>query len=240
MSGRNRKKTQKAPRQEKAAVPAQEASAAADEAKKQRSTSAPKTAPNAQKKGAADTVRDSLNDIVRPIEISGLPKDEIELSVEEDRKRLLAEGIGLLVLVLVLLFAVFAFGVVANYTGNVWLLILIIFALTAVWFVSKRMGRFFSKYFHKTGCVDFGTKYVFLYLKGDPADAVAVTYRDIESFAFVRQGSSLRLLLWGDWVKHPSGYQYVGISRPFDKESLGPLEDEVRALMAKHHVKEKK
>ena len=151
-----------------------------------------------------------------------------------------AQGLALLVAVLALLFLVFWCGVVANYTGNVWLLLLLIAALTAAWFVSKRMGRFLGKFFMKTGVIDFGHTYVYIYEKSDPKEATVVTYKDIKSYMIVRQGNSLRFLLWGSWVKHPSGYLYVGMTRPFMADTLDALEADLSTTMARHHVKEKK
>ena len=189
---------------------------------------------------ASDAVLGDIIGITKPIAIPDLPEDEVELSVGEDRKRLLLQGLALLVAVLALLFLVFWCGVVANYTGNVWLLLLLIAALTAAWFVSKRMGRFLGKFFMKTGVIDFGHTYVYIYEKSDPKEATVVTYKDIKAYKIVRQGNSLRFLLWGSWVKHPSGYLYVGMTRPFMADTLDALEADISATMVRHHVKEKK
>ena len=189
---------------------------------------------------ASDAVLGDIIGITQPIAIPDLPEDEVELSVGEDRKRLLLQGLALLVAVLALLFLVFWCGVVANYTGNVWLLLLLIAALTAAWFVSKRMGRFLGKFFMKTGVIDFGHTYVYIYEKSDPKEATVVTYKDIKFYKIVRQGNSLRFLLWGSWVKHPSGYLYVGMTRPFMADTLDALEADISATMVRHHVKEKK
>ena len=65
----------------------------------------------------------------------------------------------------------------------------------------------------------------------DPKEATVVTYKDVKFYKTVRQGNSIRLLLWGDWVKHPSGYLYVGITRPFMADTLDPLETRVSARL---------
>ena len=65
-------------------------------------------------------------------------------------------------------------------------------------------------------------------------------YKDIKSYAIVRQGNSIRLLLWGSWVKHPSGYQYVAIVRPFMADTLDELAEQIRERMIAHHVKKHK
>lgn len=189
---------------------------------------------------ASDAVLGDIIGMAKPIAIPDLPEDELELSVGEDRKRLLLQGVLLLLAVLALLFLTFWFGVVANASGNVWLLLALILSLTAAWFVSKRMGRFLGKFFMKTGVVDFGSKYVYIYEKSDPKEATVVTYKDVKFYKTVRQGNSIRLLLWGDWVKHPSGYLYVGITRPFMADTLDSLETQICETLARHHVKEKK
>lgn len=189
---------------------------------------------------ASDAVLGDIIGMAKPIAIPDRPEDELELSVGEDRKRLLLQGVFLLLAVLALLFLTFWFGVVANASGNVWFLLALILSLTAAWFVSKRMGRFLGKFFMKTGVVDFGSKYVYIYEKSDPKEATVVTYKDVKFYKTVRQGNSIRLLLWGDWVKHPSGYLYVGITRPFMADTLDSLEAQIRETLARHHVKEKK
>ena len=191
-------------------------------------------------KRASDAVLGDIIGMAKPIAIPDLPEDEVELSVGEDRKRLLLQGLALLAAVLALLFLTFWFGLVANASGNVWFLIALILSLTAAWFVSKRMGRFLGKYFMKTGVIDFGHTYVYIYEKSDQKEATVVEYKDIKTYGIVRQGNSLRLLLWGSWVKHPSGYLYVGMTRPFMADTLDGLEADIRATMARHHVKEKK
>ena len=191
-------------------------------------------------KRASDAVLGDIIGMAKPIAIPDLPEDELELSVGEDRKRLLLQGVLLLLVVLALLFLTFWFGVVANASGNVWFLLALILSLTAAWFVSKRMGRFLGKFFMKTGVVDFGSKYVYIYEKSDPKEATVVTYKDVKFYKTVRQGNSIRLLLWGDWVKHPSGYLYVGMTRPFMADTLDALEADISATMVRHHVKEKK
>ena len=102
------------------------------------------------------------------------------------------------------------------------------------------MGRFLGKFFMKTGVIDFCHTYVYIYEKSDPKEATVVTYKDIKSYMIVRQGNSLRFLLWGSWVKHPSGYLYVGMTRPFMADTLDALEADLSTTMARHHVKEKK
>lgn len=165
---------------------------------------------------------------------------EVELLVEEDRKRLLLSGVGLLLLIFALLFcAVFAYAA-AEFTGQIALLLIVLVAVAVVWFVSKRMGRLLGKFFGKVDVCEFRPKELVIFEKADKAKALEVPYVDIKGYELIRQGSSLRLLLWGSWVKHPSGYEYVAINRPFMADSLDELEAQIKGRMVAHHVKRHK
>ena len=85
---------------------------------------------------------------------------------------------------------------------------------------------------------DFGCRNVLLYLKSDPKKAQVVVYKDIKNYKLIRQGGSLRLLLAGNWVTHPSGYQLVDINRPFMKDSLDGLAAQIKDVMREHRVNE--
>lgn len=165
---------------------------------------------------------------------------DVELRIEEDRTRLLVCGLGLLVLVFAILFAAVCAYALADVTGNIALLLVVVVAITAVWFISKRMGRLLGKYAAHVGVCDFGTSELTIYEKAGVTKAVVVPYKQIKGYSIVHQGSSLRLLLWGSWVTHPAGYEYVGITRPFMKDTLDDLEGQIEECMARHHVKKHK
>lgn len=165
---------------------------------------------------------------------------KVELTVEEDRTRLILQSAALLVLNIALLALAFVCWVAANVTGNVVLLIVIIALLTAVWFCSKRMGRLFSKFFGRVPVALFRESDLVIYEKADRKKALVVPYAKVRGYKVIRQGSSLRLLLWGDWVEHPSGVYYVGINRPFMKDTLDALTDRIAERMRAHRVKVRK
>ena len=162
---------------------------------------------------------------------------KVELTVEEDRTRLVLQSALLLVLNIALLGLAFVSWVAANVTGSVVLLIVIIFVLTAVWFCSRRMGRLFGKFFGKLPVMLFRERDLVIYEKADRKKALVVPYAKVKGYKVIRQGSSLRLLLWGDWVEHPSGVYYVGINRPFMKDTLDTVSDEIAGRMRAHRVK---
>ena len=104
---------------------------------------------------------------------------DVELRIEEDRTRLLVCGLGLLVLVFAILFAAVCAYALADVTGNIALLLVVVVAITAVWFISKRMGRLLGKYAAHVGVCDFGTSELTIYEKADVTKAVVVPYKQI-------------------------------------------------------------
>lgn len=163
-----------------------------------------------------------------------------DLLVEEDRTRLLLVGIGLLLLIFALLLAAVLAYASAEYTGRIALLLIVLVAVAVVWFVSKRMGRLLGKFFSGVDVCAFYPEKLVIYETADKSKALEIPYSDIRGYELVRQGSSLRLLLWGGWVRHPSGYQYVAIARPFARDSLDELEIKIRQQMDAHRVKRHK
>ena len=213
--------------------------------KKRSATEAAKAGTKAdeQKMTAADTAKAVSDNVLEDMLGIGvekpvgpeLPDEEMELEVEEDRKRLLLQGLGMLAISIALLFVALGAWAAANITGNVVLLLVLIFDLTAVWFVCKGMGKRFNRYASRVHVIDFGCRNVLLY----PKKAQVVTYKDIKNYKLIRQGGSLRLLLAGNWVTHPSGYQLVDINRPFMKDSLDGLAAQIKDVMREHRVNER-
>lgn len=169
----------------------------------------------------------------------GQEAKKFELEVEEDRKRLILQGVGMLVLNVALLFVALGAWAAANITGNVLLLIVILALFTVVWFVSKGMGKRFNRFATKVHVVDFGPRDIVIYEKADPEKALVVPYKKVKNYKCIRQGNSIRLLLAGDWVKHPSGFQLVDINRPFMASTLDSLQADIAAVMKAHRVNER-
>ena len=168
------------------------------------------------------------------------PRDEVVLEVEEDRARLLLQG------VLYLLLAFFGLFLVAGGIGatqisqNMAYMILLLIGLPLAWFASKAMGRRLGKFFSRTNVIDFCRHGVVIYEGSDPKKALSVSYKDIKNYRVVRHGKSLRLLLGGAWVTHPSGLYFVDINRPFMESTLDSVEADVRRIMRENRVNERK
>lgn len=223
-------------------VTGEEARAGKAPAGTEQAAAAPAEGKAAEGKAAAPE-RGIVDSVIGVRDTGADPADDgskVELTVEEDRTRLALQSALLLVLNIALLGLAFVSWVAANVTGNVVLLIVIIFVLTAVWFCSRRMGRLFGKFFGKLPVMLFRECDLVIYEKADRKKALVVPYAKVKGYKVIRQGSSLRLLLWGDWVEHPSGVYYVGISRPFMKDTLDTVSDEIAGRMRAHRVKVRK
>lgn len=220
-------------------VTGEEARAGKAPAGTEQAAAAPAEGKAAEGKAAAPE-RGIVDSVIGVRDTGADPADDgskVELTVEEDRTRLALQSALLLVLNIALLGLAFVSWVAANVTGNVVLLIVIIFVLTAVWFCSRRMGRLFGKFFGKLPVMLFRERDLVIYEKADRKKALVVPYAKVKGYKVIRQGSSLRLLLWGDWVEHPSGVYYVGINRPFMKDTLDTVSDEIAGRMRAHRVK---
>ena len=167
-----------------------------------------------------------------------LPKDQLVLEVLEDRTRLMVQGILYLFLAFAALALTFFFWVYANVSGNILGLIGVIAGLTITWFVSRAMGKRFSRFASGIHVIDFGQKNVFIFAKSDKRKVLVVPYTKIKSYKLIRQGKALRLLLEGAWVSHPSGFEFVDINRPFMANALDQIQEQIEQLMAQHKVKE--
>ena len=158
---------------------------------------------------------------------------EVLLAVEEDRTRLLVQGIAYLLLAFFGLFlvlgAIGATQIAQNVAG-----------LPVAWFSSKAMGRRLGKFARHVGVVDLCERGVRIYVSTDAKRALSVPYGDVKAYKLIRQGSALRLLLSGDWVAHPSGFHFVDINRPFMAGTLDALEEQILGILRAHHVKQAK
>ena len=223
-------------------VTGEEARAGKAPAGTEQAVAAPAEGKAAEGKAAAPE-RGIVDSVIGVRDTGADPADDgskVELTAEEDRTRLVLQSALLLVLNIALLGLAFVSWVAANVTGSVVLLIVIIFVLTAVWFCSRRMGRLFGKFFGKLPVMLFRERDLVIYEKADRKKALVVPYAKVKGYKVIRQGSSLRLLLWGDWVEHPSGVYYVGINRPFMKDTLDTVSDEIAGRMRAHRVKVRK
>lgn len=166
--------------------------------------------------------------------------DEVELAVEEDRAYLALSGVGYLMLALAGLFLVAGGIGAAQITQSLAYLVLMVVGLPVAWFASKAMGRRFQRLWARAHVVDFGRRHLTIWPASDPKKPLELRYRDVKNYKLIRQGASLRLLLSGEWVEHPSGYLLVSITRPFSTETLGELESRIPQIMKAHRVNERR
>lgn len=168
------------------------------------------------------------------------PDEEIELAVEEDRARLWVTGALFLLLAFAGLLLIGGGIGATQLTQNVLCLIFTIVGFPLTWFASKAMGRRLRRAVLHVHAIDFGKQHVYVYNGSDTNDVIVVKYRDIKNYKLIRQGSALRLLLAGTWVKHPSGFELIDINRPFMAGTLDGLEKDITEVMRRHRVNERK
>lgn len=214
-----------------------------DQAKKAATEEAAKataTSDNAVKQ-VSDSVLGDMFGIGKEKEaVKELPEDTIELSVPEDRGRLLLAALVYLLLALVGLFLVAGGLGATQISGNMGYMVLTLLGLPVAWYASKAMGKRFNRYAQKTNIVDFGEKYVFIYAEANPKKAIVVPYKEIKSYKIIQQGSAIRLFFKGNWVDHPSGYYLVDINKIFSSETVVPLVNDIVKVMREHRVNRKK
>jgi hypothetical protein len=156
----------------------------------------------------------------------------VEYAVPEDRKRLLLYTIlyGLLTLVLMLAAVVF-YNLTVKYTLG-WLGVLL--AITGVWYAGNALTRYLNRYYYHLPVCEFRAQE--LSINTLAAKPKVIAYRNIKS-AWITHGKvSVNLFVRGEGVDHPSGYWYIGVVYPFQKEQLAGAEEQIRAELKKHSV----
>ena len=165
-------------------------------------------------------------------------QDDIIYTVEEDRGYLLSYTLLRLAGVFAALFFSLLMWAFANRSGNVIFLIAFIAGLTAAWFFAKGLGKKSGRLISRVPVISFGNENLFIFEKADKNRPLILKYGEINAYKIIRQGNTLRLLLEGPWVKHPSGFYLVSISRPFMKTTLSEIQTRIETIFNDTKVKE--
>ena len=199
-----------------------------------------------QKMSAADTAKAVSENVLEDMLGIGsdkpadpeLPDEEMELEVEEDRRRLLLQGLGMLVISIALLFV--ALGAWPPPTSPA------TWSFSSAGSLISRPSGLCARAWASASTATlprargyFGRQRPSVPSSPTPRRPQVVAYKDIKNYKLIRQGGSLRLLLAGNWVTHPSGYQLVDINRPFMKDSLDGLAAQIKDVMREHRVNER-
>ena len=151
-----------------------------------------------------------------------------EYVIKEDTTKLLLYTVGNLVLSLLLMILLGQFYIMGKY-------LLAFFSLTGLWFSVKYMCRYGMRLVKKKTVCSFGAKEVTIHSlpEGDKTSL----YRDVDEVKILSDWKSIKIFFSGKYVKHPSGWDYVGVIYPFKKRELKEVEMQVTEVLKKHHVK---
>ena len=128
--------------------------------------------------------------------------------IEEDRVKLALYTAGNLILTLVLMFICAEFMNRIFYLG-------VFLGATGIWFSVKYMFRYGKKLFAGTPVCEFKKKE--LVIHSLPGNAVTMQYSKIKEVKVLRDWKSVKIFIASSEVKHPSGWNYVGVIWPFRK-----------------------
>ena len=73
-----------------------------------------------------------------------------------------------------------------------------------------------------------------------PGNAVTMQYSKIKEVKVLRDWKSVKIFIASSEVKHPSGWNYVGVIWPFRRNELDKLEAEVMQVLSAHRLKVEK
>lgn len=151
-----------------------------------------------------------------------------EYVIKEDTTKLLLYTVGNLVLSLLLMILLGQFYIMGKY-------LLAFFSLTGLWFSVKYMCRYGMRLVKKKTVCSFGAKEVTIHSL--PEGDKTFLYRDVDEVKILSDWKSIKIFFSGKYVKHPSGWDYVGVIYPFKKRELKEVEMQVTEVLKKHHVK---
>ncbi len=153
-----------------------------------------------------------------------------ELIISDDRIKLLFYTAGLFVTTVAAMLLISAFLNIGQYLG-------VFLSITLLWFSVKYMCAYAKRMLCATPVCVFGNDTVKIYPLFGKVRFVA--YDEVKEVLVIRSKRTLKLFLAGDFVKHPSGYCYVGIICPFAHHDLDEKEQKIKACLKikKVHVK---
>ena len=109
---------------------------------------------------------------------------------------------------------------------------------TGIWFSVKYMFRYGKKLFAGTPVCEFKKKE--LVIHSLPGNAVTMQYSKIKEVKVLRDWKSVKIFIASSEVKHPSGWNYVGVIWPFRRNELAKVEEEVMQVLSAHRLKVEK
>ncbi|MCF0148795.1 MAG: hypothetical protein HUJ77_10425 [Clostridium sp.] len=151
-----------------------------------------------------------------------------EYVIKEDSTKLLLYTIGDFALSLLLMILSVQFYMRGRY-------LLTFFSITGIWFSVKYMCRYGMRLVKKKTVCSFGAKEVTIHSL--PGGDKTFLYRDVDEVKILSDWKSIKIFFSGKYVKHPSGWDYVGVIYPFKRKKLEEVEKQATEILEKHQVK---
>ena len=150
-----------------------------------------------------------------------------EYVIYDDRIKLLFLTMGTISLTLAFIFLCAEFLNQVNYLG-------VFLGATGIWFSVKYMFRHGRKLIKNTPiCVLKKEELIIYSLYPYP---IVMNYKKIKDIKILEDSSSIKLFFSSDEIKHPSGWNYVGITWPFKRSQLAKTEKEIISFLDMHNL----
>jgi hypothetical protein len=151
-----------------------------------------------------------------------------EYIIKEDTLKLILYTVGNCILSFLLMILAAQLYIMGKF-------LLAFFTLTAIWFSVKYMLRYGIRLVKNKPVCSFNDKEVTI--RSSSEKNKTFSYRDINEVKILTDWKSVKFFFSGKQVVHPSGWDYVGVIYPFKRNELKVVENQVVAILEKHHVK---
>lgn len=106
--------------------------------------------------------------------------------------------------------------------------------LTGLWFSIQYLFRLVRRWKHKKSIVVCGDNNISIHISD--GNVKTIPYSQIKEVKIQRKWKSLRIFLKGNFVEHPSGWDYTNIVYWFNRSKLEEYESELIKTMKFHKV----
>lgn len=148
--------------------------------------------------------------------------------IEDDYLKLIIYTVINLVITILLM-------IVAALFCNEKTFIITFLAITGIWFSVKAMFKYGYRYIRKTPLCEFNKSEVIINTL--PEDNRVMKYKDIKEAKILKDSKSVKIFFSGNKVKHPSGWNYVGVIYPFNRKEINNVENNVKHYLDLAKVK---
>lgn len=127
------------------------------------------------------------------------------------------------------------FMIISAFFYSTGLFIISFLSITGMWFSVKAMCRYGKRLIKKIPVCEFNKSEVIIHSLPDENNSMK--YKEIREVKIMEDWKSLKLFFSGEKVTHPSGWTYVGIIYPFQRNLLDETKENVITYLENHKVK---